>query len=103
MRLAPRGNLPRPFRDLELKLHAPYALLSDAWHSADASHVRQRTAGLVPASRLAQANTIWRPLLAPLRLIEPSIVRLCPGLIEPERLPENRLGPGQSPLPGRCP
>jgi hypothetical protein len=99
------GNaaLPQPFAGMSVKLEQPFAQLTDAWNASGADHVRRRSAGLVPASALSDLQAIWRPLLAPLALIEPSLSRLCLGIIEPDRVPEDRLGAGRSPLPGRCP
>lgn len=100
--LPPRGS-PAPFDSLELELTAPYALLGNAWHASGPGHVVRRTGGLVPSSRLAGLAGIWQPFLAPLRLVEPSFGNLCLGMVEAERIPEDRLGPGVTPLPGRCP
>lgn len=101
--LPPRAHLPAPFSSITLQLHQPFAVLADAWNSSGVAQVRSRTAGLVPTSALADLQKLWRPLLAPLSLLEPSLSRLCFGIIEPDRVPEDRLGPGRSSLPGRCP
>jgi hypothetical protein len=103
VRIPANPRLPEPFSGLSLELQQPVALMTDAWNASGASHVRGRTAGLVPTSTLSGLQTIWRPLLAPLTLIEPSLSRLCLGIIEADRVPEDRLGPGRTPLPGRCP
>jgi hypothetical protein len=102
-RIAPLPHLPSPFDALDIQLQAPYALLGDAWHAGGIDHVGARAGGLVPASRLAALNAIWQPLSVPIGIVEPSLRRLCFGLIEPDRIPEDRLGPGHSPLPGGCP
>lgn len=101
--LAPLDGLPPPFDTLELQLQARYATLGDAWHAGGVAHVRQRAGALVPASALAGFSDAFRPLLAPLALIEPSIAQFCPGIIEPDRVPADRLGRGSTALPGRCP
>jgi hypothetical protein len=104
LHLPPDGRLPSPFRDLDLRLNAPHAMLGDAWNAGEVRHVEQRTAGLVPGSRLAGISAAWRPLLAPLALLEPSLSQLCLGMLEGDRVPENRLSQGSTPLPGRrCP
>lgn len=102
-RVAPLRAMPAPFDTLDLQLTASFALLDDAWHAAGVAHVRQRAGGLVPTDRLRAFNAIWQPLSIPLRLVEPSLGQLCLGLIEPDRIPEDRLGPGRSPLPQACP
>lgn len=102
-RIAPLRAMPAPFDTLDLQLTASFALLDDAWHAAGVAHVRQRASGLVPTDRLRAFNAIWQPLSVPLRLVEPSLGQLCLGLVEPDRIPEDRLGPGRTPLPQACP
>lgn len=92
-----------PFNELDLQLRAPFALLGDAWQAAGREHVRHRAAGLVPTQALQAMNLIWQPLAIPLGLLEPSLRQLCFGLIEPDRVPEHRLGPGVTPPAGDCP
>lgn len=102
--LPPNQLLPDPFSALDLALNARFALLGDAWNAGSTSHVERRVSGLVPTSRLAAIDDLWRPLLVPLSLVEPSIRQLCLGMVEGDRIPENRLGAGTTPLPGRrCP
>ena len=99
----PQADLPQPFRSLSLQFQQPFALQTDAWNAAGASHVRSRAGGLVPGTALSGLQSMWRPLLAPLALLEPSLADLCLGIIEPERIPEDRLGPGRTALPAGCP
>jgi hypothetical protein len=101
--VAPQAPLPAPFTDLELQFRQPYALLTDEWNSGDAQHVRRRVSGLVPTQRISDLSGPWQSLLAPLSLIEPALAELCLGLIEPDRVPEDRLGPGSTPRTRRCP
>lgn len=102
-RIAPIESLPEPFASLELRLQARHGLLADAWHAGGIGHVRQRAGGLVPTNRLQALNAVWRPLSLPLGILEPSLRKLCFGLIEPDRIPEDRLGSGRTPLPDACP
>src|SRR5688572_30129952 len=99
----PLEGLPSPFDTLTLELTSTYALLGDAWHASGPRHVKSRAGGLVPATRLAALNSIWQPLAVPLSLVEPNLDELCFGVIEPDRIPEDRLGPGRSPLLNDCP
>jgi hypothetical protein len=101
--VGPLAGMPAPFDELELQLQAPYSLLGDAWHAGGPRHVSNRVAGLVPTNRLSALNAIWQPFSVPLGVVEPSLRQLCFGLIEPDRIPEDRLGPGRTPLPGDCP
>lgn len=100
--IAPLNGMPAPFNALELDLNAGWSLLGDAWHAGSARHVQQRAGGLVPSARLKAVNAIWQPLAVPLGVVEPSLGQLCLGLIEAERVPEDRLGPGRTALPGGC-
>jgi hypothetical protein len=93
LRLAPHQWLPEPFRDLELSLRQPFAILADSWNGAGPFHVQERTAGLVPTQRLESVAGMWRSLAAPLTVLEPSIDKLCLGIIEGDEVPEDRLGP----------
>lgn len=102
-RIAPGSHRAAPFDELDLQLRAPFALLGDAWHAAGPLHVHRRAAGLVPTGQLQSLRAIWAPLSVAASLLEPSLDRLCFGLIEAERIPEDRLGPGRTPLPGACP
>ena len=84
-------GLPEPWSSAGLQARERAAVLGDSWAAANPQHVASRTAGLVPTSVLARQSAWLRPLLWPARLIEPALGRLCLGLIEPERLPIDRL------------
>jgi len=89
------GNqLPVPFRDLQLRFAQRYALLTDAWNAANPPHVSRRAGGLVPGHALGSISTLWQGLLAPVSVLEPSLRQLCLGLIEPDRVPDDRLDGG---------
>ena len=70
-------RLPDPFPGLDLTLSEPMTLLSDAWNASGSTHVRERSSGLVPTHALAGLSALWRPLAAPLALVEPGIDELC--------------------------
>ena len=91
--LAPHRWLPEPFDSLDLSLQQQYAILTDSWNGSGPRHVRERTASLIPTQSLSSITAIWRGLAAPLSIVEPSIDKLCLGLIEPDAIPEDRLGP----------
>ncbi|MGC4027972.1 MAG: hypothetical protein QM696_03735 [Steroidobacteraceae bacterium] len=94
VQLRPSVRLPAPFDALDLSVSHAVSLLGDAWNASGSRQVRQRTAGLVPTSALAGFSSLWQGIAAPLSLLEPNLDRLCPGLIEPEGVPEDRLGQG---------
>jgi hypothetical protein len=96
-------QMPAPFRSLHLRFDQPYALLGDNWSASGPPHAGRRAAGLVPTHVLTPLAAIWRPMSAPLALFEPSLRELCFGLIEPDRVPEDRLGPGSRQAVATCP
>lgn len=96
------AGMPAPFNELELQLRAGYGRLADAWHAGSVRQVATRAGGLVPTGQLRALSAIWQPLSVPLGVVEPSLGQLCFGLIEPDRIPEDRLGPGRTPLPDDC-
>jgi hypothetical protein len=96
------NQLPAPFRGLQLRFEQPYALLTDAWSAADPHHVARRAGGLVPGHALASMSGLWGGLSAPLSLLEPSLRQLCLGLIEPDRVPEDRLEAGTELVRASC-
>jgi len=91
--LPPRQWIPEPFRGLDLTLLQPFAIATDAWSASGPHKVKQRTESLVPLQRLSSIATLWQDLAKPLTLLEPSIDKLCLGLIEPDEVPQDRLGP----------
>lgn len=103
VRIAADPALPAPFNNIAVESRYPFSLMTDAWNASGSGQVRSRTAGLVPTSALANLRALWQPLLVPLSLIEPSLTRLCLGIIEADRIPEDRLSAGRTTLPGRCP
>jgi hypothetical protein len=102
-RLGGVGRMPPPFSSMRLEFDQPYALLGNDWSASGPSHARRRAGGLVPTHLLTPLSSLWRPLSAPLSLFEPSLRELCLGLVEPDRVPEDRLGPGAVQRPASCP
>lgn len=102
-RIAPLSQLPAPFDGLDLSLEQPFAIVGDAWHAGGSGQVTGRAGALVPTTALAGIRQLWQPLSAALSVVEPSIAEWCPGLIEADRIPEDRLGVGTTPLPRGCP
>lgn len=94
--VAGAAEMPDPFNSLSMRMSQPYALLGNDWSAASPEQVARRAGGLVPARRLTAVSSEWRALSAPLAVFEPSLRQLCLGLIEPDRVPEDRLGPGTS-------
>jgi hypothetical protein len=84
-------HLPEPWSQLSVQLSEPAALMTDAWSAAGPRQVAQRVAPMVPSHLFAQPLRLMTPLVWIASLFEPSLRQLCPGLIEPERVPEDRL------------
>ena len=87
-----------PFDTMELQFQETSAWLGDAWNSGGPAHVAQRTRGLVPTGFLASQRQWLQPVLWPATFIEPALGRLCLGLVEPDRVPDDRLEPASAPL-----
>lgn len=102
VRMRPDPRLPAPFDALDLRFAAAMHVLGNDWSAAGSAHVESRTAALVPTSPLREISRGWQSLAAPLAIVEPNIDRLCLGFIEAEQVPEDRLGPGGSPVSGPC-
>lgn len=98
----PVSDLPAPFRGLQFEFRQPFALLSDGWNASGPAHVAARAGGLAPSHLLAGVADLWKGLSVPLGLVEPSLRQFCPGLIEPDRVPEDRLGPGPAQPDASC-
>ncbi|MEY4761408.1 MAG: hypothetical protein RLZZ200_1264 [Pseudomonadota bacterium] len=89
----PVKRLPEPLSSLGLRLTERYSVLGDTWAAGGPAEVVRRSAALVPASILRAPGQWLAPLLLPLSLFEPAVKRLCLGLIEPDRVPRDRLSP----------
>jgi len=83
---------PAPFSELALRFTERAAALTESWNAGSPEQVLARVRPVVPSARLQGLIEPMRALAAPLRLIEPSFAQLCVGLIEPDLVPETRLG-----------
>jgi hypothetical protein len=85
-------GLPEPFAGLALDLLGHYRLLGDGWASGGPDQVAHRSAGLL----VARTAWVLRPLLSVGRelisLVEPAFQQFCPGMVDPEQVPADRLG-----------
>ncbi len=87
---------PAPFSQLSLRLTERASILTESWNAGDPAHVVARVKPLVPSARLERLIEPMQVLAAPLELVEPAFAQLCIGRIEPDRIPETRLGPRAS-------
>lgn len=95
----PLTRLPEPMASLRLAMAEHLSILGDGWAASGPREVSARTAGLVPTNLLRAPMQWLSPFLWPLSLIEPAVGRLCLGLIEPDRVPRDRLSPGVGGMP----
>lgn len=91
--------LPYPLRALVPELSASMLMLNDSWSASGAAQVRQRAGALVPTHALDSLQSVVQPLLLPLSWIEPSLAHFCPGLMDPDGVPEDRLSSSATPQP----
>jgi hypothetical protein len=98
------SHLPEPWSQLSLQLDEPAALMSDAWSATGPGQVSQRAAAMVPSHLFSQPLRLMGPLIWVASLFEPALRQLCPGIIEPERVPEDRLSANtrRVPQPGQA-
>ncbi len=91
------SQLPDPFAQTPIEFNERYVLLDGDWASSGPGQVESRAGGLVPT----RATTPLRPLLklttTLLSVLEPSLRELCLGQVDPERVPDDRLGAGTDP------
>lgn len=93
LRVPPAAWLSLPRDGDELVFSHTTFLLEDAWNASGSEHVARRTTGLVPTSVLGGFQALWRAFAAPLAQVEPGLDQAQAQVIEPERVPEDRLGP----------
>lgn len=77
------------------RLHEHLELLVDAWGAGDSRQVAGRIGAFVPATRIGEAVSLLAPLRWAITLFEPSFARFCPGRIEPDIVPADRLSGGR--------
>ena len=85
------GALPEPFGGLGFTLDEQHALAADGWGAAGPAHVVSRVQALVPSSLLDRVPGLVSVGTALLSLIEPQFRHLCPGFVNPEIVPADRL------------
>ncbi len=87
------ASTPAPFADIPMAFHERYTLLGDGWSSAGPGQVATRTGGLVLARAVQAAQPLITLGKAALSLIEPAFNHFCPGLVNPEIVPTDRVVP----------
>ena len=93
VRLANLTSLPAPLNALNLTFTERTAVLGDAWQAGGPGAVAERSGALVPTRLFTQVSGILEPLLDALSLFEPALDDLCLGQVNPEIVPNDRLGP----------
>ncbi|MFM2289494.1 MAG: hypothetical protein RL684_2637 [Pseudomonadota bacterium] len=91
LQVATPDHLPAPFGGLALTLSEQHALVADGWGAAGPAQVAKRAGGLVPTSLLARVPGLVTVGTALLSVIEPQFRHFCPGIVDPEIVPADRL------------
>lgn len=73
------------------RIDAGLPLMLDDWDAEGVTDVWRRTAALSTTGRIAAWRAPLSALAAPVRLLEPSAAQLCPGRIDPDIVPDDRL------------
>lgn len=88
-----------PFLPRPLRFEARVGVLADAWAADDSRQVASRVGGAAPLRVLAPVTAVLAPLTPLLGLLEPTLREFCPGVVAPDVVPADRLGP--RPVPSR--
>jgi hypothetical protein len=99
LEVATPGTLPEPFGGLRLTLQEQYALAADGWGAAGPAQVASRVQALVPSSLVARVPGLVEVGTTLLSLLEPQFRHFCPGYVNPEIVPADRLVRGSDGLP----
>lgn len=67
------------------------ALLADEWQASGPAHTTERVAALTVASQVRDLRFVMEPVRWALSLLEPRFSEFCPGRIDPEVVPSDRL------------
>ena len=95
-----RSRLPDPFAQTPSEFNERYVLPGGDWASSGPSQVESRTAGLVLTRAAAPLQPFLKLTTQLLSVLEPSLRELCLGQVNPERVPDDRLGSGTDPDAG---
>lgn len=88
------AQLPEPFDEIPIKLREHYALLGDRWASSGPGQVADRAGGLVVTRALRPLHALTALGTRLLSIVEPAFRDFCPGRVDPERIPADRVGEG---------
>lgn len=84
-------TLPASAPPATLHMREHMVLLADEWQSSGPARTSDRVASLTVASRVRDLRFFLQPVRWALSLLEPRIAELCPGRIDPEVVPIDRL------------
>lgn len=85
------AELPEPFAGIPLELRGSYVLLGDNWASGAPGQVARRTGSLVLTHAAQSLHGLIALGTGLLSIIEPAFRHFCPGSVDPERVPADRL------------
>jgi hypothetical protein len=74
-----------------LRLRERVALLGEDWSSPGPRRTAERTAAISPAGWFASIRSTFAPARWALSILEPAFAQFCPGRIDPEIVPADRL------------
>jgi hypothetical protein len=87
-------QLPVPFDEIPIELREHYALLGGNWASSGPGQVADRAGALVVTRALRPLHALTGLGTKLLSIVEPAFREFCPGQVDPERVPSDRLGAG---------
>lgn len=85
------AGLPEPFAGIPIELHGSYTVLGDDWASGGPAQVARRAGSLVITHAAQSFHGLTALATGLLAIVEPAFRQFCPGTIDPERVPADRL------------
>jgi hypothetical protein len=96
--IANLSYMPAPLNRLNIRFTESVSILGDGWNAGGPGDVARRAGALVPSRVFSVLTTDLRPVRDVLSWIEPAFDEFCPGIIDPEIVPVDRLDrPGSGP------
>lgn len=84
---------PEPFASMVLTFNEHYELQGEQWAGAGPSQVASRVSGLLVPPGTQSLRPLMGLATGALSLVEPAWRHFCPGLVDPEIVPGDRLRP----------
>ncbi|MCB1625888.1 MAG: hypothetical protein KDI32_14935 [Pseudomonadales bacterium] len=89
--VAPVGSLPRPLDALALRLTSRTSLLANGWGANSTEQAARRIVAMHPTSGVGSLLEYLQPAIWLASVLEPALLHLCVGRVDPDIVPADRL------------